>query len=94
MASGGRWITSDKGPFRYLVAALAESGLLIERFAENLSAAILPKAAIKLILTKEAANDPKRTFNISLTRANCDFDLARFPLIFGLRVPRSRYNPS
>ena len=41
--------------------ASAESGLLFERFAENLTAAILPKAAVKLELRKTAASDPKRT---------------------------------
>ncbi len=42
----------------------AESGLLFQRFAENLTAALPPEAAIKLILSKEAANDPKRTSEI------------------------------
>ena len=37
---------------------MAESGLLFQRFAENITAAILPKAAAKLELAKEAANDP------------------------------------
>ncbi len=41
---------------------LAESGLLFQRFAENLTAAILPKAAAKLELRKTAAKCPKRTF--------------------------------
>ncbi len=39
---------------------MADSGLLFQRFAENLTPASPPKADIKLILSKEAANDPKR----------------------------------
>ena len=41
---------------------MAESGLLFQRFAENLTAAILPKAVAKLELRKMAARDPKRPF--------------------------------
>ncbi len=41
---------------------VAESRLLFQRFAENLTAAILPNAAAKLELRKTAADDPKRTF--------------------------------
>jgi hypothetical protein len=42
---------------------LAESGLLFQRFAENLTAAILPKAAAKLELRKTAASDPLQTLS-------------------------------
>ncbi len=43
--------------------ASAESGLLFQRFAENLTAAILPKAVAKLELRKMATRDPKLPFN-------------------------------
>jgi hypothetical protein len=42
---------------------MAVSGLLFHRFAKNLTAAILPKAAAKLELRKTAARDPLRTFD-------------------------------
>ncbi len=46
---------------------MAESGLLFQRFAEKLTAAILPKAAAKLELRKTAARDPKRTSSAILS---------------------------
>ena len=42
---------------------LAESGLLIQRFAEKLTAALRSEADIQLILVKGAAIDPKRTLH-------------------------------
>jgi hypothetical protein len=43
---------------------MAEIGLLFQRFAENLTAAIVPKAAAKLELQKTAARDPKRPLKV------------------------------
>ncbi len=44
--------------YRFEGPLLADCGLLFERFAENLTAAILPKAAAKLELRKTADRDP------------------------------------
>ena len=49
---------------------MAESGLLFQRFAENLTAALRPEADIRLILVKRAANDPKRTSAIRAIRSD------------------------
>ncbi len=50
------------------IEVAAESGLLIQRYAKNLTAAILPKAVAKLELRKMAARNPKRTLELSTNR--------------------------
>ncbi len=50
---------------------LAESGLLFQRFAENLTAAILPKAVAKLQLRKMAGCDPKQPLESFYFKHDC-----------------------
>ena len=64
---------------------LAESGSQNFVLLAILTSALRSKAAIKLELAKEAANDPKGTFNISVYRTDLDPSLVRFHRIFGFR---------
>ena len=44
---------------------MAETGLLFQRFAESLTAALYEKANLQLELPKRSAKYPKRTFKLN-----------------------------